>query len=874
VNSANFDSFAKMTVRGIPTSKRKHLLRAVAAIFAVLAALLITSQIEPLASRTPFALFFPSVAFAAWIGGRLIGFTALVLSVVVSGYSIVPLTPGIRPDLTWTFQLATFVLVGFLLVLLASRWNEDRRTFIEGEARYRTLFEYSPYGILIADEKSNYIDANDKMCQMLGYTHRELTGMNASDIVAPQEMPHVDDALHTLRTGDDHSREWLFRRKDESQFVGEVVATEMPDGTLLGVVRDVTEREHAEHRFRQLIEGAPNGMVMVDESGKIQLVNAEIEKLFGYRRDELFGQSIDMLVPDRFRNHHDQYRKAFVASPIARPMGSGRDLFGLRKDGSEFPVEIGLNPIQTEKGIVVLGTIVDITERKRAEESLRQSQEGLKAVFDTALDGIIMMDHTGTIVGFNPSAERIFDYRGSDVIGQKLANKIIPAGMHEAHRRGLERLLSSGEGPSLGKRLEMTALRSDGTEFPVELAISRVGSADPPLFTGFVRDITERKRVEETLRRSQEQLAGIIDSAMDAIITVDDEQKVVLFNSAAEKMFRYPPDQALGKPLDRFIPERFRNAHKDHIQNFGKTSVTRRSMASLGAIFGIRSDGDEFPIEASISQLESEGRKYFTVILRDITERKAAEERNLQLHETLERRVAERTSEWELANKELEAFSYSVSHDLRAPLRHIDGFVKLLASREAEHLDSTSQRYLTVVTDAVGKMGLLIDELLAFSRTSRQEIRMSRVDLNPLLRESLQMLEPMTAGRSIEWKIEPLPDVRGDPTLLGLVFSNLLSNAVKFTRNCETASIEVGSLEEKNGKATIYIKDNGVGFDMAYSKKLFGVFQRLHRDDEFEGIGIGLATVQRIISRHGGRIWADAEVDKGATFYFALKKAN
>jgi PAS domain S-box-containing protein len=980
----------------LPTFQYSFLRRATVAISVVLIALLITTQVEVLATRMPFALFFAAVAFAAWIGGRLIGLAALALSIAASGYYVIPFAQ----DPTALFQLGTFAFVGLLIAFLTARLRVGQDLIRESEARYRILFDYSPYGILIADRDSNYVDANEKMSEMLGYSREELIGMHGTDIVAPHETPQIDAALQTLRSGTDYNREWAFRRKDNSQFVGEVMATQMPDGTLLGVVRDVTERELAEARFRQLIEGAPNGMVMVDQSGTIQLVNTEIEKLFGYGREELLGQKIEMLVPDRFRVHHEQYRKDFVTAASARPMGSGRDLFALRKDSTEFPVEIGLNPIKTDAGMVILGTIVDITERKRAEESLRRSQERLKAVVDTALDGIIMMDHEGRIAGFNPSAERIFNYRSSDVIGQNLAEKIIPPDYREAHRRGLERFLATGEGPVLNKRLELTAMKADGYEIPVELTISRVGMTEPPLFTAFVRDITDRKRAEETLRRSQQQLAGIIDSAMDAIITVNEEQEIVLFNSAAEKMFQYPADEAVGKSLERFIPERFRHAHKGHIQTFGKTAVTRRSMASLGAIFGVRADGEEFPIEASISQLEAEGKKFFTVILRDITERKVAEQKLLesqnqfqeltesipqmvwtcrgdgtcdylspqwldytglpadeqlgfgwlnQVHpddrertirewnkavecvgvydiefrirrfdgafrwfktlavpskdsegtivkwigsntdiedskeaeeqirdfnETLENRIAERTTELELANKELEAFSYSVSHDLRAPLRHIDGFVKLLADREAERFDETSSRYLNVVADSVEKMGVLIDELLAFSRTSRREIKAARVDLNDLVKESLQMLETSIDGRPIEWRLEPLPDVLGDPTLLGLVFSNLLSNAVKFTRDCNPAKIEVGSMDEKNGQVTIYVKDNGVGFDMAYTKKLFGVFQRLHRDDEFEGIGIGLATVQRIVNRHGGRVWADAEVDKGATFYFALKKAD
>ena len=386
-----------------------------------------------------------------------------------------------------------------------------------------------------------------------------------------------------------------------------------------------------------------------------------------------------------------------------------------------------------------------------------------------------------------------------------------------------------------------------------------------------VRKLEEKSLTLETINlslvESEARTAGIIASAMDAIITIDSAQRIVLFNAAAETMFKCAADEALGQSIDRFIPERFRHEHPNHVRTFGETKVTTRSMRSLGGIFGLRADGEEFPIEASISQLETHGENFYTVILRDITKRKMAEAQNRQLNETLETRVAERTAD-------LESFSYSVSHDLRAPLRHIDGFVQLLAKREVENLDDTSAHYLDVISAAVSRMGKLIDELLAFSRTGRQELKSRRVDLNLLVKQSQQELVPPIEGRNIEWKISKLPPVDGDPVLLGLVMTNLMSNAIKYTRNRENAAIEIGALDDSAKQATIFVRDNGAGFDMQYADKLFGVFQRLHRENEFEGIGIGLATVQKIVNRHGGRIWAEAEPDKGATFYFMVNRAK
>ncbi len=260
-------------------------------------------------------------------------------------------------------------------------------------------------------------------------------------------------------------------------------------------------------------------------------------------------------------------------------------------------------------------------------------------------------------------------------------------------------------------------------------------------------------------------------------------------------------------------------------------------------------------------------------IHRDINRRSQAQfERRLHEAEKseLERRVLDRTAQLEAANKELEAFAYSVSHDLRAPLRHIDGFLELLQQSIAESLDERSQHYMDTIADAVRRMGLLIDDLLSFSRMGRHELSTQPVDLARLVREVIRELAPEAAGRAINWRIADLPLVTGDRAMLRIVFINLIANAVKFTRSRDRAEIEIGCQSTQDTDVVIFVRDNGVGFDPQYADKLFGVFQRLHRAEDFEGTGIGLANVRRVIARHGGRVWAEGEIDHGATFYFAL----
>lgn len=383
-------------------------------------------------------------------------------------------------------------------------------------------------------------------------------------------------------------------------------------------------------------------------------------------------------------------------------------------------------------------------ELQRSNENLRESEARLRLTIDTALDGVVTMDAQGIICDWNPQAEMIFGWKRDEAVGKTMHELVIPPRYRDGHLRGLRNYLGTGEGPLLNKRVEVSALRRDGSEFPVELSIAPITLQRKRMFSGFIRDITERKQAEEQIRR---------------------------------------------------------------------------------------------------------------------------------LNEGLEQRVAERTAQLEAANREMESFSYSVSHDLRAPLRALDGFARILEEDYGDRLDAQGARYLSVISENSRKMGTIIDDLLALARLGRQAITRSLVDMNALVRDVVDEALRSHEGSKPSIQVCALPPAEADSGLMRQVWVNLISNALKYSSKSPSPSIEVsGRIDDFTNVYSV--RDNGAGFNMASYDKLFGVFQRLHPVEEFAGTGIGLAIVERVVSRHGGKVWAEGKVNEGATFFFTLPAAE
>ena len=513
----------------------------------------------------------------------------------------------------------------------------------------------------------------------------------------------------------------------------------------------------------------------------------------------------------------------------------------------------------------------EIARLKSRISAVHADAQRLRNTLQSIGDAVISVDWDGKILQLNSAAEKLTGWNQTESRGRALADvvRIVHQDTRVDVGSLVERVMHEGIVQDLAGHTALIA--KDGTEHSVAIRRAPMRNDDGEI-TGAVlvfRDRFEERVAQKALEDSEERFRMMAENVKDyALIMLDVEGRVTNWNAGAERIKGYRAQEIIGQHFSCFYPEQ--DVERGGPDRELATAAAEGRFEDEG--WRVRKDGSRFWANVILTPLRDAAGKLhgFGKITRDVTVRKRAENEIRRLNAELEQRVCDRTSQLEEANSELEAFSYSVSHDLRAPLRAIDGFTRILVDEYASLLDAEGNRLCCVVRENTRNMGRLIDDLLAFSRLGRAEMNLCQIDMTKMANSIFQELTTPQNRARIDFQVGPLPPALVDPSLMRQVWTNLLSNAIKFSSKRERAIIEVSSTT-REGENVYAVRDDGAGFEMKYVNKLFSVFQRLHSSKEFEGTGVGLALVQRVVRRHGGRVWAEGEPGRGATIYFALQ---
>jgi PAS domain S-box-containing protein len=758
-------------------------------------------------------------------------------------------------------------IIGVNIDITARKQAEAR--LLENEERFRILVEgVQDYAIFTLDPIGKVVSWNAGAQRIKGYKAEEIIGQNFSrfylqkdiDLGKPKEELQV-----AATSGRSEIEHWRVR-KDGSHFWANVVITAArdPSGCLLGfseISRDISERKETEAKYRGLLEAAPDAMVVVNAAGEIVLLNVQVEKQFGYHRDELLGQKVTNIIPEGFAERLIADGTRTAAEALAQQIGTGIELIARRKDGSVFPIEIMLSPLESSGGILVTAAIRDISVRNAAAKHLAQMESRYRGLLEAAPDAMVVVNAAGEIVLLNAQAEKQFGYRRDELLGQKVKN-IIPEGFAERLIADGTRTAAAALAQQIGTGIELTARRKDGSDFPIEIMLSPLENAEGILVTAAIRDITEKKLAQEGIQQQQHLLQLIIESIADGVVVADCNGKFLLFNSAAKRCLGIgavdaAPDQ-WSEQYGTYFPDAVTPYPSGDLplvralrgENVDSTEVFVRNAAVP--------DGRWLYIIGGPLRDESGALRGGVVVLHDITEHKKADKQLLKTVAELKR-----------SNDELQQFASVASHDLQEPLRMVASYTQLLAKRYKGRLDADADEFIGYAVDGSNRMQGLIQDLLAYSRAGTNGKALHEISSETALQEALSNLRATMEESGALVTHDALPAITTDVTQLAQVFQNLVGNAIKY-RSAEIPHIHV-SAEKTDGKEWIFsVRDNGLGIDPQYFERIFILFQRLHGQTEFKGSGIGLTICKKIVERLGGRIWVASQPGVGSTFFFAL----
>ncbi len=787
-------------------------------------------------------------------------------------------------DRTYLFSLSPILQAGYvnLYAIDITDRKQAEEALKASEQRFRGLSEAMPQIVWTAQATGARDYYNPRAFEYAGASRSDLDGWNWTSIVHSNDLEatldtwghaiatgQIYEIAHRLRRADGAFRWHLTRAVPLRNDKGEVIqwigtATDIHDQKMAEqeLERRVAERTAELAQSTALLEtvtaNAPVVLFATDANGTFTVHTGQAVTASDRKPGEFVGKNCRELLPERARTVEQIHRAL-----------AGETFTAVLEDPHDSTFETRYNPLRDAKGNItgMIAVAVDITERTRAEEALKAERQRFFAVLET-LPPMICLLTPDYHVAF---ANRAFRERFGESQGRRCYDYCFgrpsPCEFCETYN-----VLKTGQ-PHHWEVNTPDGSVIDAYDFPF------TDVDGTPMILEMDIDITEAKRAKEGLEKANAYNRSLLEASLDPLVTISPNGKITDVNSAAEKVTGHLREELIGADFSDYFtdPEKAR---------LGYQQVFKEGLVQDYELEVRHRDGSTTPVLYNASVYRDQGGEVVGVFAaaRDITTRKRAEEEVRRLNEELEQRVRLRTAQLEASNKGLESFSYSVSHDLRAPLRAMDGFSRILLEEYRSQLPSEAQRYLDFVRDGAYHMGNLIDGLLALSRLGRQELKRSPVEVAEIVRQSMGDLQADVEGSAAEFVVGSLPSCDADPLLLRQVFVNLLSNALKFSRKQEKVRIEIGALrtrEAAQGREPVlrlldpdswvyYVRDNGVGFDMRYAHKLFGLFQRLHGQEEFKGTGIGLATVQQIIHRHGGQVWAEAEAGKGATFFFTI----
>ena len=590
-----------------------------------------------------------------------------------------------------------------------------------------------------------------------------------------------------------------------------------------------------------LLEAAPDATVCVDSGGQIVLVNAQAERLFGYPRDELAGQPVEILVPDASKARHAVLRTGYAANPAPRLMGARVNLSCRRRDGTIFPADIALAALHTDQGILISAAIRDITQQRQA--ALAQAR--LASIIESAHDAIFSLDLDGLITSWNRGAERLYGYTATEIIGRH-CDLLLPAGQRFDVHKTLASL-ARGEGIEEHKA---EPVRKDGTAIQVMVTLASIADK-----TGTVTGLSAVVRVYQRPAAGRCPVPGAAGGGAGC----DGVRGLRRADRAGQRPGRTTvrvPARGTGRPAGRDPGPRRHQGHHPVLRAGYAADPRPRLMGAGVDLSGRRRDGTAFPAEIALAALDTDQGILVSAAVRDVTQQRQARD---DLRRT---------------NENLRQLGYSLAHDLRTPLRSLAGFSTALMEDYADILGEDGRDYAQRIEAASEHMGHILDDLMQLSNVSRTEINLQPVNLGAEAATIATDLQRQDPARNVCFTIQPQAWALADRALIREALRNLLDNAWKFTTGRDHASIEFGMTPAANARVCCYVRDNGAGFDPAYAGKLFTPFERLHTTREFPGTGIGLATVRQIVDRHGGHTWAEGTVGEGATFFFTLQAAE